>query len=208
MKPHNSGVDLTRAWTRTFKTTARRRPLVLHHLLFGLNAHINLDLGGVAVEMTTEAARPDLQANLDRINPVLEGMIEAQARAIEAKDKETARRTARVLRPGGPWIVPVLLRDRLWETDSVPTGLSTVPPPEPGGVMHRPARHEDRRWRPGEIRPGQWQAHVPVLGEGNAGTGGGTRTHTGHRAQRIFVPLQFSLVGRGLDFLFTVSGRM
>ena len=178
LEAHNSGGDPPRAWTHTFEAASRWRPLVLHHLLLGMNAHINLDLGIAAVEVTTEETLPDLKGDFDRINRILGDMIEttqtriadvspwigvldrlggradevisnfclvqarndawdfaaslaaldaeAQARAIEAKDEETARRTADILRPGGPWIVPALLWVRLWETASVPTILSTL----------------------------------------------------------------------------------
>lgn len=178
LKAHESGSNPPRAWARTFAAAGRWRPLVLHHLLLGMNAHINLDLGIAAVEITTEETLLDLKADFDRINQILGAMIEtvqarvadvspwigvldqlggradevisnfclvqarkdawgfatnlasldaeAQARAIEAKDRETARRTAHILQPGGPWIVPALLWVRLWETNDVPTVLSIL----------------------------------------------------------------------------------
>lgn len=167
-----------RAWARTFEAAERWRPLILHHLLLGMNAHINLDLGIAAVEVTTEDTLPDLKDDFDRINQILGSTIEAvqtriatvspwigvldrlgghadevisnfcliharndawdfahtltsldendRARAIAEKDRETARRIPKILRPGGPWIVPALLWIRLWEERDVPTVLSTL----------------------------------------------------------------------------------
>ena len=43
-------------WKTAFDTEARRQPLVLQHLLLGMNVHINLDLGIAASE--TMAGKP------------------------------------------------------------------------------------------------------------------------------------------------------
>lgn len=66
-----------RAWARTFEAAERWRPLILQHLLLGMNAHINLDLGIAAIEVADEDALPDLKADFNRINQILGSMIEA-----------------------------------------------------------------------------------------------------------------------------------
>lgn len=168
----------TRAWTRTFEATERWRPLILQHLLLGMNAHINLDLGIAAVEVAEENEIGDLEADFDHINRILGAMIEhVQTRVskvspwigvldrlggradevisnfcltcarhdawdfartlapldsderkqrIRAKDRETARRTDKILRPGGPWLIPVLYWIRFWEDKHVPSVIDTL----------------------------------------------------------------------------------
>src|ERR1700742_4818022 len=44
------GQPVTASWKIAFETTRSRQALVLQHLLLGINAHINLDLGIAAVE--------------------------------------------------------------------------------------------------------------------------------------------------------------
>jgi len=66
-----------RAWARTFAAAERWRPLILQHLLLGMNAHINLDLGIAAVEVADEDSLPDLKADFDHINDILGAMIES-----------------------------------------------------------------------------------------------------------------------------------
>lgn len=42
---------LTQSWKIAFEATEKRNPLILQHLLLGVNAHINLDLGIAAVDV-------------------------------------------------------------------------------------------------------------------------------------------------------------
>ncbi len=59
-------------------------PMVLQHLLLGMNAHINLDLGIAAAEVAPGAALAGLEADFGRINAILaarvDGVEEALAR--------------------------------------------------------------------------------------------------------------------------------
>lgn len=48
-KYHNQQ-DPVRAWDHAFNAAQRWKPIVLQHLMLGMNAHINLDLGIAAVE--------------------------------------------------------------------------------------------------------------------------------------------------------------
>ena len=68
---HQRGSTPTRSWQRTFAATAASRPIVLQHLLLGINAHINLDLGIAAAETAPGAALPGLRRDFDRINEIL-----------------------------------------------------------------------------------------------------------------------------------------
>ncbi len=61
----------TGAWRVAFKTTSKRGPLVLQHLLLGMNAHINLDLGIAAVETTRGGNLQDSKKDFDSINTII-----------------------------------------------------------------------------------------------------------------------------------------
>ena len=70
-----SGEPSTASWQIAFKAASRWYPLVLQHLLAGINAHINLDLG-IAAAMTAPAGQlPGLKADFDQINGVLAGLV-------------------------------------------------------------------------------------------------------------------------------------
>jgi hypothetical protein len=66
---------VTDAWRLTFEAAARGRSLILQHLLVGINAHINLDLGVAAARCAPGAALPGLRRDYDRINATLAAMI-------------------------------------------------------------------------------------------------------------------------------------
>lgn len=61
----------TRSWEIAFAATAASRPIILQHLLLGINAHINLDLGIAAAESAPGTALPSLRRDFDRINEIL-----------------------------------------------------------------------------------------------------------------------------------------
>ena len=65
------GLPPTRCWAVAFDAAASARPIILQHLLVGINAHINLDLGIAAAETAPGAALPGLRADFDRINEIL-----------------------------------------------------------------------------------------------------------------------------------------
>ena len=72
-------------WTTAFDAARRWRPIVLQHLLLGMNAHINLDLGVVTAEL---AGGPDellaLRPDFDTVNDVLATMVDPAQRALSA----------------------------------------------------------------------------------------------------------------------------
>jgi len=72
---HEHGVAGTRSWDLAFEATQKRRPIILQHLLAGINAHINLDLGIAAATTSPGAALPELRRDFDRINEILAALI-------------------------------------------------------------------------------------------------------------------------------------
>ena len=67
---------LTSSWTVAFDATAKPYLLILHHLVLGINAHINLDLGIAAAAVAPSPAALDaLQDDFDRVNALLAGVV-------------------------------------------------------------------------------------------------------------------------------------
>ena len=71
----NSG-EPSGCWATTFQATGSHWPLVIQHLLLGMNAHINLDLGIAAAETCPGAQLPELKSDFDEINRVLHEMVD------------------------------------------------------------------------------------------------------------------------------------
>jgi hypothetical protein len=71
-----AGRTPTRSWQVAFETSARWWPIVLQHLLLGMNAHINLDLGIAAARTCPGEAIRGLGEDFRRINEILVSMID------------------------------------------------------------------------------------------------------------------------------------
>lgn len=66
----------TEPWALAFEACADWRPIVLQHLLLGMNAHINLDLGVAAAEVSPGPAIEGLREDFCRINNVLASLVD------------------------------------------------------------------------------------------------------------------------------------
>ena len=73
---YHHGGAITESWRLAFDTTGEWWPIVLQHLLLGMNAHINLDLGIAAAEAAEGGALADLKNDFDVINVILHDLIE------------------------------------------------------------------------------------------------------------------------------------
>ncbi len=70
----------TEAWALSFAAARQWWPIVMQHLLLGMNAHINLDLGIAAARAAPGEQIVALKGDFDRINAVLAGLVgEVQA---------------------------------------------------------------------------------------------------------------------------------
>jgi len=65
------GKPTTLSWKVAFDCASQWYPLMLQHLLVGMNAHINLDLGVAAATCSPGNQLPGLQADFNQINNVL-----------------------------------------------------------------------------------------------------------------------------------------
>ena len=68
-----AGKPLTESWKLTFVASKEPGLLVLQHLLLGMNAHINLDLGIAAVEVAGDKLE-SLHNDFDEINTIISAL--------------------------------------------------------------------------------------------------------------------------------------
>lgn len=62
-------------WQLSFTNSREYWPIVIQHLLLGMNAHINLDLGIAAAELMKESPIDDLKHDFDKINDILSALV-------------------------------------------------------------------------------------------------------------------------------------
>ena len=72
---HKNGQIVTASWYQAFNLTKSYWAIVLQHLLIGMNAHINLDLGIAAAEVSKGQPMEDLKDDFDKINEVLSSLV-------------------------------------------------------------------------------------------------------------------------------------
>ncbi|MDP2304608.1 MAG: DUF5995 family protein [Pseudomonadota bacterium] len=78
------GRETTDAWKVSFKAANTWSPIVLQHLLLGMNAHINLDLGVAAVQAAPGQALPSFEKDFNQINAILGSLLESVKSDLEA----------------------------------------------------------------------------------------------------------------------------
>ena len=69
------GGESSAAWRYAFAAADQFWPIVLQHLLLGMNAHINLDLGIAAARVIPASQVPSLRPDFDRINTILSALV-------------------------------------------------------------------------------------------------------------------------------------
>jgi hypothetical protein len=63
------------SWLAAFQASKRRSPLVLQHLLLGMNAHINYDLGIAAVDTAGAQDIRTIRSDFNNINTIIGSLI-------------------------------------------------------------------------------------------------------------------------------------
>lgn len=79
-----AGGTTSRSWMVAFQAGSDAGLLILQQLLAGMNAHINLDLGIAAAQVSPGEQLPQLKPDFDQINAVLASMIGTVAAEIAA----------------------------------------------------------------------------------------------------------------------------
>jgi hypothetical protein len=72
---HQRGEPCRDCWQVAFDAAAGRRLIIIQHLLLGINAHINLDLGAAAAAVSPGSAIGGLKHDFDMINQVLADLV-------------------------------------------------------------------------------------------------------------------------------------
>ncbi len=72
---YKAGTQITQSWLESFQLAENYWPIVLQHLLMGMNAHINLDLGIAAAEVMEGQPIEDLHTDFNRINQILSELV-------------------------------------------------------------------------------------------------------------------------------------
>ena len=65
----------THSWQVTFDAADRAQPIIVQHMLVGVNAHIGLDLGIAAQQIAAGAQLPTLREDFNRLNAVLASQV-------------------------------------------------------------------------------------------------------------------------------------
>lgn len=73
---YHRGERASTCWTTAFEAAGRWRPLVLQHLLLGINAHINFDLGAAAAVTCPGTTIAELRHDFNEINALLGEMLD------------------------------------------------------------------------------------------------------------------------------------
>ena len=81
---HREGDAPTQCWQVAFDAATWWRPLILQHLLLGMNAHINLDLGIAAARVSPGPELARLERDFRTINDVLIEMLDGVQRRLSA----------------------------------------------------------------------------------------------------------------------------
>jgi hypothetical protein len=72
---YRNNQPVTEVWKKAFDLSDEYWPIVLQHLLMGMNAHINLDLGLAAAEISRDKNLADLENDFNRINQILSSLV-------------------------------------------------------------------------------------------------------------------------------------
>jgi hypothetical protein len=73
---YRSAKPCTQSWQLAFDAAKQWKPMVIHHLTAGMNAHIGLDLGIAAATVAPGHSINSIKADFDKINIILNGLME------------------------------------------------------------------------------------------------------------------------------------
>lgn len=73
----------TQSWVVAFETAHQWAPIILQHLLVGMNVHINLDLAIAAAQVAPGDALPGLKRDFEEITVLLNEMVQGMEARIE-----------------------------------------------------------------------------------------------------------------------------
>jgi hypothetical protein len=77
-----AGRTVSSAWRAAFEAATQRRPVILQHLLLGMNAHINLDLAVTTSELAVDGSLAAVRHDFDAVNDVLGALVDGCQEAL------------------------------------------------------------------------------------------------------------------------------
>lgn len=77
-----SGKSVTHVWMHTFKAAEQTNLTVVQHLLLGINAHINLDLGIATASISTPDNLESLHEDYNQINEIIANVYNAMEKEL------------------------------------------------------------------------------------------------------------------------------
>lgn len=132
----DEGDAVPQSWALAFETDARTDRIALQHVLLGINAHINLDLGIAAVDATAAGEVNELRDDFELINDVLADLIDQMQRAIATVSPWSALVDRVGLRLDEA-LVSLVLRQARAEAWDLAVNLSQLPPEARGSAIER-----------------------------------------------------------------------
>ncbi|AZJ36889.1 DUF5995 family protein [Tenacibaculum singaporense] len=72
---YQNNIPITSSWEKAFSIANKYWYIVLQHLLVGMNAHINLDLGIAAAEVSKGKDIQNLHSDFNKINDILSSLV-------------------------------------------------------------------------------------------------------------------------------------
>jgi len=82
LEQYRSGAQPTMPWAIAFRAARYSSPLVFQHLLLGVNAHVNLDLGIAVAEVCPGTALAGVRNDFFRLNALLGGQVDTVRREL------------------------------------------------------------------------------------------------------------------------------
>ncbi|MGD9139798.1 MAG: DUF5995 family protein [Desulfobacterales bacterium] len=79
---YQSNVVPKKSWQLAFEASKHFWPIVLQHLLLGMNSHINLDLGIAAAITSPKDSIFDLKEDFNKINDILASLVDEMQRKL------------------------------------------------------------------------------------------------------------------------------
>jgi uncharacterized protein DUF5995 len=78
-----AGAPCTESWRAAFRASQAWRPIILQHLLLGINAHINVDLGVTVAALGAGGSLEALRGDFDAVNDVLGQLVDGCQGALD-----------------------------------------------------------------------------------------------------------------------------
>ena len=73
---YNRGDKLPKAWKVTLEATEQTDLIIVQHLLLGINAHVNFDLGVATAQTSPGNELPSLRDDFDQLNDILANLLD------------------------------------------------------------------------------------------------------------------------------------